>query len=714
MKKATIFIVPRNLQKSKPYQLEFRQLKEYYNFQRRFKSDKKDKNMQNKWIQNEYYLIDKNWLNKWKELVNYNSFNSNRDLNDNDYNTFVKHIFSNNKGIILSPLDNSNIYMSNGEINPIAEFMVIDKKCLELFTETRKNMVYHIVEKSVPIKFLKDKLLFNIGNNIKIICFKNDLKRRDEEIIIIFKEQKNKDIILSDIEKENFILWLKKRNFELDYPDELEIIEHDCKIKIINRNLKLKNGIFKNKLLLNKFVIDNNLLAIKFNLTNELQTLIQSQVEENLNKVTFGRRANTININDNNNQIQPNFHLNNLINDNQLNEKKKLKDLINFDNNMYTIKPNSNNKIQNMNQTVKKSKSLSNPFINKIKFPHQICLMNIGQACYINATIQCLSNIKSLSNFLLLGYGTFDSNKQPLCTSYSSLLYSLFHSKDSFIKPDLFCEICEKLNPIFEKSNENDTDAKDFFLFVINIIHKELTPKRIDNSNEIDFLQNKIDSKDEKSVIKDFLKKYNLNKTIISDLFYGMNRFVVTCNNCKISSYSFQTFNILIFSLKKIKEYKTKECKLSSGKDLNLYDAFLCEQEIKTLEGEDCIYCEQCKKMTTGLYKNDIYGLPKILIIVLDRGRNNQDFKEEFWFDEILDFSDKNIICNKDSFQKFYLCGIISYIRKNEVEGNYIAYSRTNNNDNFLCYNDTSLTSVSVLEAMTNKLPYILVYHVMN
>ena len=131
MKTGTIYLVQENKEYDKPYLLEFKQLKEYYNFQRRLKSDQKDVNKQNKWIKDEIFLIDKNWLNKWKQFVNYDFFQKkhlNRDLNDNDYFDYLNYILDNKKNIILSPLINSNIYLSNGEINPLADFMNIEKK----------------------------------------------------------------------------------------------------------------------------------------------------------------------------------------------------------------------------------------------------------------------------------------------------------------------------------------------------------------------------------------------------------------------------------------------------------------------------------------------------------------------------------------------------------------------------------------------------------
>ena len=61
----TFYPIQNILLNEKPFFLEFRQLKEYYNFRKKFKADKKDKSKRGKIIENEYYLIDKNWLNKW-------------------------------------------------------------------------------------------------------------------------------------------------------------------------------------------------------------------------------------------------------------------------------------------------------------------------------------------------------------------------------------------------------------------------------------------------------------------------------------------------------------------------------------------------------------------------------------------------------------------------------------------------------------------------
>ena len=94
-----------------PFQLEFRQLKEYFNFRRKFKSDKYDISKQNITIQDEYYLINRNWIQKWKQYVGFNEFcslNLNRDVNDKDYDIFLDSLPKNINEMKLAPLDNSN------------------------------------------------------------------------------------------------------------------------------------------------------------------------------------------------------------------------------------------------------------------------------------------------------------------------------------------------------------------------------------------------------------------------------------------------------------------------------------------------------------------------------------------------------------------------------------------------------------------------------
>ena len=92
------------------------------------------------------------------------------------------------------------------------------------------------------------------------------------------------------------------------------------------------------------------------------------------------------------------------------------------------------------------------------------------------------------------------------------------------IEPKLFKEIIGKLNPLFEGNHA--ADAKDLIFFIIETLHKELLPPSNNNNenNEIDFLQQEQNAKDENKMRIEFIKEFNLNRTIISDRYFLWNK----------------------------------------------------------------------------------------------------------------------------------------------------------------------------------------------
>ena len=818
----TIYVRQMPISKEKPFYLEFKQLKAYYNFQRKFKADKKDKSKQGKTFQKEYFLIDKNWLNEWKQVVGYQKFYNiklNRDLkeDDTDYNLFKSCLPQNINELKIAPLDNSNVYNQKGDINPFAEFVIINKECLKLFGESRQNLKVKVLEKACPLIFLDDKIILFINKYTRLICYRDEKTKKDMEIIIIFKTESNIDKILEDIKKSKIKDWLEKRKFFSDGPDELEIEEKKCKIQLINKNLKL--------IMLKHFnrvsIKSKTTKMLKYDLPENLKDKIQYQAQEiikntnpkawnNSNKKNTSIEKKPQNQNFNQfNQIQNNNNGNNVFNNmnqnnlnNNMNNMNNMNNLNNFNNcnncnnnNFMNINMNMNNmnsmnninmnnmniNMNNMNMNnmnmmgmnnmnnnnfgfnnmpqnnmmnpgmldlnknsnsspnlpanrgnmfnnqIQNPASVPNPSSKKesiftmgIIFPHQAGLLNIGQSCYMNATIECLSNIRSLSFNILSKFGTFDREKQPLCLAYSNLIYKLLHTREKYITPNVFKEVIGNLNPLFEGNHA--ADAKDLIFFIIETLHRELIPPSMNNNNfEIDFFQQELNSQNEEIVLQNFLKEFSANQTLVSNAFYGTIRTKMHCNGCIKDKFSFQTFNLLIFPLKKVKDYKMAKPGINKNNlDLNLYDAFECEQQIEKLQGENLIYCNTCRKLTEGTHKQDYYTFPPILIIILNRGRNNKDFNESFRFDQTLDFT--NIAKNQNSIKKYFLCGIITHLGKSGSDGHFIAYCRNNVNENFYCYNDASVSPCSVQDAMSAKIseketekktPYILLYHYM-
>ena len=256
-------------------------------------------------------------------------------------------------------------------------------------------------------------------------------------------------------------------------------------------------------------------------------------------------------------------------------------------------------------------------------------------------------------------------------------------------------------------------------------MHQELNKNN--NSSEqsnIDYAQLEKDSFIEQKMLEYFIKDYTeKNRSIISDTFYGIIRSTMMCNKCNRIKFSFQTFNLLIFQLKNIKEYNQKIYKNNNNYKISIYDAFDYDKKEEILDGENMIYCNNCKGLNPGIHQQSIYSLPKVLIIILNRGRNNQDFNEEFIFPSELDLSIENYVIvnnNPDCNTHFYLQSVITHLGESGAGGHFIAYCRNGPKEEFLCYNDAVVSKATEKDAMRTNIsenvyekrtPYILVYY---
>ena len=192
------------------------------------------------------------------------------------------------------------------------------------------------------------------------------------------------------------------------------------------------------------------------------------------------------------------------------------------------------------------------------------------------------------------------------------------------------------------------------------------------------------------------------------------------CVGCHKIKYSFKTFNLLSFKLKNVNEYNQKTFNNTKNNKISIYDAFDWDKMEEILDGDNKIYCNHCKGLKIGIHQQIIYSLPKVLIIILDRGRNNQDFKKEFIFPKELDLSIENYVILNNINTKFYLQSVITHLGDGVAGGHFITYCRNGPNEDFLCYNDAVVSKATINDVMSSKIsqnvyeertPYILVYH---
>ena len=338
------------------------------------------------------------------------------------------------------------------------------------------------------------------------------------------------------------------------------------------------------------------------------------------------------------------------------------------------------------------------PPIKKLNPPGLTGLQNIGATCYMNATLQCFSNVPRFREGIL-ELKNNKSNKKLLSLSLNEVFKNLWRNKNiKYYAPYDFKELISEMNPLFRGINAND--SKDLILFLLETIHRELNIKK--NSVPI---QKQINSLDFNSVFNGFVEEYkNGNESIVSEEFYGYFVSVMKCCFCNSTTYNVQITNILFFPLEKVRLF-TK----TPYNYVTLEDCFKQYEEPALFSGTEQIYCIYCKNTTNAYNQNKLITSPKTLIINLNRGKG-LEFKVGIKFEEYLDIKNYLMINNGNSY--YELIGVLSHFGENNMGGHFIAYCKNSYDAKWYKFNDAKVDESSFQEASSIGLPYVLYYSI--
>ena len=188
-------------------------------------------------------------------------------------------------------------------------------------------------------------------------------------------------------------------------------------------------------------------------------------------------------------------------------------------------------------------------------------LRNLGNTCYMNTALQCLSNCAELRNYFLYGYPEKDVNnfnvlgfKGLIAFSFENFIKRLWLGEESALNISEYKNAINLCNDRFKGYSQQDTH--EFIIFLIDALHEDLN--RV--NNKIYIPKEEKDIKDElKSKIEwnNFLRR---NQSILVDLFYGLFKSTVTCVECKKSCIDFNIFSCLSLNLK----YNLKKMSLAN------------------------------------------------------------------------------------------------------------------------------------------------------
>ena len=542
---------------------------------------------------------------------------------------------------------------------------------------------------SVDLKF--NKFPFNNNHVEKLNVFRSNEKFFDD----FWKRDKNLKIHKNNKEK----IKLKENNRYKKFFNKVASseknnmsninIQSNMLAKAINKSLQFNNQQ-KKALIFNNNIIKNQNVPTKIIIKNKIN------VNQSLdNQLFLNKFININNKNHNNNNKQINNNINNINNN---------KFIINV-----KLKPNpQQEKKPNKNRSASAPKIRASNIILMSK-TNANGLANIGATCYMNATLQCLAHIQRLTHYLLNSETkkkiSSDKIKYKLTSAYLTVLENLWQNKNiKYYSPNQFKDVISEMNSLFAGIQAND--SKDLILFLLETMHNELNleNKNINNiNNQENYLDDIQAQYNYEMALKNFSnyfkEKYN---SIISSLFYGMFNSITCCQNCNVVLNNVQCYNILIFPLQKVKEYKMKMDNI-----VDLYECFDYNQRPDLISGKS-FYCNNCRTMVDNVNTTKILYCPKILVINFNRGKG-LEFDVKINFPEYIDII--NYVYYKDNSPTFYeLVGIVTHFGPSSMGGHFIAFCKSFGNQQWYKYNDAIVDPSSFEEAKNTGVPYILFY----
>ena len=561
----------------------------------------------------------------------------------------------------------------------------------------RVEKLLHIIEhEEKPNKKKERKKKERNGNN-----YNND--NIGSEVILLRKKKTNlnkpkKNNIILNIEEEK--LSKKKSSIDEEKSKNEELKQEDKKLQDekSKNNENLEKELEKVKL--------ENMNLIKLKSYNEEKDKILQNKEEILKQQNDEIIKLKQNIQKKDNDLTANEKNNNDINDindlkNNLSEK-----------NQELIK-----KEQELSQKDKRIKELEDKLkeIEEKEDPILIGLDNIGATCYMNASLQCLSNTKKLSIYFLEHYQK-EENK-IMANEYYEVIKNLWdiNNKNKSYSPNSFKDVLGKENPLFAGIAAND--SKDLINFLLERLHQELNfSKNINNiNNDANLVQ--LDQTNEQVMLKLFLDEFKEKfDSIISNLFYGIIETKSQCQGCNIIKYNFQVSSLIEFPLQQVNQYffnKGKRPLLTEdGKnpDIDIYECFEYYGKIDLMSGDNQMFCNQCNKLCNSYYSTSLYSGSNYLIINLNRGKGAV-YECKVIFPEILNLF--NFFTDKHGVTVYELYAVICHLGPSSMSGHFVAYCKNRIDNKWYLYNDSIVSLCERKDQYNDGMPYILFYKVL-
>ncbi|XP_017060553.1 ubiquitin carboxyl-terminal hydrolase Usp2 isoform X3 [Drosophila ficusphila] len=321
-------------------------------------------------------------------------------------------------------------------------------------------------------------------------------------------------------------------------------------------------------------------------------------------------------------------------------------------------------------------------------------LRNIGNTCFMNSVIQCLSHTQELTRFLRSHHGSRSSSTkdQQILHEFAKLIQEMWTSNVHTVTPMELKRAFSTKHRMY--SDYNQQDAQEFLRFFLDSLHSALNSGVKGETLNID--DNLSDNKKADLTWEWYTRHEN---SLVRDLFVGQLKSTLKCTTCGNTSVTFDPFWDLSVPLP-----SSSRCKLEACLDL-----FIREE---VLDGDEMPTCAKCKTRRKCTKSFTIQRFPKYLVIHLKR------FSETRWskLSNIVEFPTSDSELNMGSYgansnsNVHYSLYAISNHMGSTAGGHYVALCKHPVSRKWHEFNDNIVSDALSENHLVSSSAYILFY----
>lgn len=297
-------------------------------------------------------------------------------------------------------------------------------------------------------------------------------------------------------------------------------------------------------------------------------------------------------------------------------------------------------------------------------------LQNLGNTCFLNSTVQCLTYTPPLANYLLSKEHSRNCQQGGFCMLciMQNHLIQAFANSGNAIKPIAFIRELKKIARHFRFGSQED--AHEFLRYTIDAMQKAC----LNGYAKLD--------------------RQSQATTLVHQIFGGYLRSRVKCSVCKSVSDTFDPYLDIALEIRQ------------SANIVRALELFI---KSDVLSGENAYMCGKCKKKVPATKRFSIHRASNVLTLSLKRFANFSGGKitKDVGYPEFLNIRPYMSQCNGDPVM-YSLYAVLVHSGYSCHAGHYYCYVKASNGQ-WYQMND-SLVHASNIKVVLNQQAYVLFY----